>query len=187
MKIRNGFVSNSSSSSFILQIGDDIKSPQEVCFSMLKDREIDDKQFTDLDFKPRIAKKIIDKIKELEIDENVGYSFNSRNYDTYIYKIGNLIHVNTCNNIPWSVEQKSVRFEEVESRYNREFYQVDLNFIGKKCNYEEECKNSNCSGDSWIINGKKYCMNCDEKSIPKIEKQDYSSFKELKRLDKIED
>lgn len=93
MKIRNGFVSNSSSSSFIL---DNKYKTSEIAITMLEhlDRERDD--YNRLQNEIKKYKTLINNYPDLE-DINTFFPW-STNYDTYIFKHNNLIYINTCNN-----------------------------------------------------------------------------------------
>ena len=185
MKIRIGFVSNSSSSSFLLNINKDIPNTRFVCLSMLKDNEEDlgygeekeDTEKKSLEIEEKI-KSIAKLMDELELDPNIGYCFNSCNYDTYIFKRGNVIYVDTCNNTQWEISEQGFDhgdglYEDEENtddpkamRTGREFYHVDYNFIGKRMGYYQ-CKNKDCyGGDCWEIEGKTYCIRCKESKIP---------------------
>ena len=86
MKIRNGFVSNSSSSSFI--ITDDITV-----------KELSEKMIPIVDYKPQID-EVVERLENME-NPNKPVRFYSCNYHTYIYKHKDLILVETCNNEDW--------------------------------------------------------------------------------------
>jgi hypothetical protein len=87
MKIRNGFVSNSSSSSFCIQCSS-YKNVFELAQMMvlLRDWDNDDELFN--------------KIEEdkTRIDPNSNISFSTCNYNTFIVKIGEQYVVQTCHN-----------------------------------------------------------------------------------------
>jgi hypothetical protein len=105
MKIRNGFVSNSSSSSFIIS-EKEYESVFALAEEMIKDRNDDD----------WIESNTLDKLYELReygIDENSPISFMTCNYDTYIMKHKDKYLVATCNN-------HEFKCEEFSGGYNRE-------------------------------------------------------------------
>lgn len=102
MKIRNGFVSNSSSSSFLLKAN----STMEIFCRMLpllkKDYEFDDEAVSAWNkyHAPRIEKFL----KKYPKDFNGGIRIPfTCNFETYIYPVdGGESYIETCNNIDWS-------------------------------------------------------------------------------------
>jgi len=112
MKIRKSFVSNSSSSSFIIN-----KNSYESVFDLAKEmipaREWD----TD--------KELIKIIEEAEIkgmDPDTSVSFGSCNYETYIVKYKDYYLVSTCNNHRWEDHIESLGYfpDEVKDLVNWE-------------------------------------------------------------------
>ena len=135
MKIRNGFVSNSSSSSFIIsdknfasvrqltvyminkqiqeyadEIGDVLllkepNSPKEISWNERTQKEIS--------WSEKAIESRKEFIKRLEnIDEDHPISFPSCNYDTYIRKIGDCFLVATCNNTEWDLYDYSSKITD---------------------------------------------------------------------------
>jgi len=105
MKKRNGFVSNSSSSSFIIGHGE----IDTVATDMLNTLINDDSEWPRSDianeWKSNLSKALkMEKVK----NGSIGITFPSCNYDTYIVKEGNRIYVSTCNNTDWSEAQEGV-------------------------------------------------------------------------------
>lgn len=123
MKIRNGFVSNSSSSSFIIST-EHFKSVRELATYMIK-KQIE--EFDDDSEEWQDSYRI--RIKRLNnIEENQAVSFPSCNYDTYIRKVGNAFFVSTCNNTNWHLWNYSLNklpnetIEELKKMANDPFY-----------------------------------------------------------------
>ena len=125
MKIRNGFVSNSSSSSFILRFGDEnFPDTVSIAESMLKDKYADYGYDGYTGWQETAAKafKNIEKLKKAG-DPYIPIYFSSCNYNTYIIPLTTeYVLVETCNNTNWSVsDSDSVVHsgipEEVMKRY----------------------------------------------------------------------
>jgi len=107
MKIRNGFVSNSSSSSFILKFNERFPDTVSIAESMLKDKYADYSYDDPNDdwWKPSMnrAFKNVERLKK-EDDPYVPIYFTSCNYNTYIIPLTkNYCLIETCNNTHWIV------------------------------------------------------------------------------------
>jgi hypothetical protein len=103
MKIRSGFVSNSSSSSFIIR-KNIFPNNKTVALSMVDDYiETYKSDYDEDDWFINKFKMFKDSLNNIDDDCNI--MFNSTNYDTFITNLDdNYIHVATCNNIQWDVE-----------------------------------------------------------------------------------
>lgn len=98
MKKKIDFITNSSSSSFILPAS--IKDTKDVAKQMV---DIIFKEWKKFDNKPdeEYSKQIYDNIKKLNKDENIMIPF-SCNYETFIFRMEDgRIFVDTCNNHDW--------------------------------------------------------------------------------------
>jgi len=88
MKRRDGFVSNSSSSSFILGSH---KTVLQYAIDMVPYREWEN-----------IDCELIEQLRSLQDDptwnDNAPIMFNSCNYDTLIARLGDHVYISTCNN-----------------------------------------------------------------------------------------
>ena len=100
MKIRNGFVSNSSSSSFIIS---DKKFPtvRSLATYMIKQKIKESRFNREEDEYINYDKEYMNNLHN--VDENYPVSFPSCNYDTYIRKVGDCYLVATCNNTDWNL------------------------------------------------------------------------------------
>jgi hypothetical protein len=99
MKVRHGFVSNSSSTSFLLSKGG-FKNIFDLAEKMVMARQNEGHIDSEL------VKKIRVGMDEIYIDRNygdaAGIAFRTCNYDTFIVPVGNYYVVATCNNHGWS-------------------------------------------------------------------------------------
>jgi len=192
MKIRNGFVSNSSSSSFMIRLNDKYKNVLDIAEDMIKDRFDAWRNYDDRDEDHPLETLTYDNIKRLRKNGNVNIPifFKSTNYDTYIMKLtDNYVFVDTCNNIIWGASDHATYKipDEVREMYPdavSDYGEIDLN---AKRDFEyyhiengimayptKEYKSCNkCYDELWVINGVTYCLNCDWEIVSrglKIEK-----------------
>lgn len=129
MKIRTGFVSNSSSSSFIVMREAPFNSPAEVAYHMLVERKwLNDSQ---------MLEKLTARLRNGNITRLNNVCFRSINYDTYIYHYINLtepeIRIYTCNNTDWNFPP-GVCPDSEDNGYttsqDKEYVMVDTRVVG---------------------------------------------------------
>lgn len=100
MKIRTGFVSNSSSSSFVLETKNDHNTTWKVAQEMLRQREADG---WNEDGEGPTAEETIRRIEALNLPVNTPFTMHSYNYETFIFKCDDKILIDTCNNHRWDI------------------------------------------------------------------------------------
>lgn len=122
MKIRTGFVSNSSSTSFAVST-EDYPTVRDLAIKMMSIRnedwdEYDDEALAKMTLRHSQTgdEELFSQIKEIiespnrqelivvensKLDRDFPIAFKSTNYDTFLMKSGNLIFVSTCNNHDW--------------------------------------------------------------------------------------
>lgn len=141
MKIRNGFVSNSSSSSFIVGAN----STMEVFKMMLPVIKEDYMGYSDgiAGWEKFHAKRITKFLESQPDDFNGGIMIPfTCNYETYIFPaMSGRCYVETCNNHDW---EKYLRVEFVDDRYYRnidgvtKFVDVSTGKISTAKNYNDD-------------------------------------------------
>lgn len=110
MKIRNGFVSNSSSSSFVLKVKN--LTVKDIALMMIERRN-EDNYGGYIDWK---ADKLLERLRNISIDQNLPFTFHTCNYETFIKKLDDYIFIDTC--------------------HNHDFYNLVYNYKAKDINQE---------------------------------------------------
>lgn len=159
MKTREGFVSNSSSSSFILKVGEPFDTIKELAKYMIQKREWDSDAET---------------IKKLELcPDNKNVTFKSCNYDTFIAKIDDYFLIETCHNHYWDLDDFRCQTypKEFFDKYGDDsfyelphivdFHSVEHNVEGRVARWDSKNKFcEKCYNEYWIVGGKKICLTC---------------------------
>lgn len=153
MKIREGFVSNSSSASFICPVFP-FGSVFNLAREMLLIRNLDWNSFEPGDYTGELIK--LDQAVELGINNDTPVQFSTTNYDTYIRIVDGYLHVDTCNNINW---EPLYEFTADIQNYGEEgapsdikeyyFWYIKEGVVGKPVTDEEwrtHCKENNITG-----------------------------------------
>jgi len=175
MKVRNGFVSNSSSSSFI--IDGDKYTCADVAIDMISDWLEHQKEYDwiDSDEYEKLKKLYTDRLNNLE-DKNVGI-FIQDSDDVEIERVGNRIYVDASNHVEWNIESlwdeyKDDEYYETERHTKWYFPQVDNKYIeefasdkyaaryGKTWLYR--CENPKCDHPMRFLvkDNQVFCPNC---------------------------
>lgn len=179
MKIRNGFVSNSSSSSFIV-CNVTIATMDSQLTALF--RYIDDtqEQGNKLSDNFMILKNNYSDLYANFLNGKYGLTMHTVNYDTYITYDGSEVKAETCNNLNWENLNLTNMITESEDSdsYNKIYldnrrwlnYFIDLDYINNKNNihsadiypsFSVTCKN--CSYAHSIVFNEKLemlCSNC---------------------------
>ena len=165
MKIRNSFVANSSSTSFIVPIGGKVKNVFDLAKMMINLR-IEDYDEDKITPWPE-NKKLIKLIKESKKDKNTPVIFPTCNYDTLISKRDNDLVVNTSWNHDWSDVPKSFENEneiEVLNKSDEEFWHLGLNKMVKFLKDSHMCyqktNDYTCYGMLYQYKNKVICDKC---------------------------
>lgn len=178
MKIRNGLVSNSSTSSFIINgnirdISENMLNTVICDFSEWDSTDVTAGRRTSSVYK-KWKTNLKKGLKKKEIlNGTMGIAFPSCNYDTYIIMVDNKCYIKTANNHQWEIEAPNV--DDNEDEYNKienahkdkYFYDVRNGLIHSDTEYDSTglyCEI--CKGNPWAYvvdnNGNKICASCYE-------------------------
>lgn len=167
MKSRRGFVSNSSSSNFIIHNDNNII---ELAKDMIACRHY---------HAAETLNKFTELLKNNNTPINIPIMFSSINYETYLYPIGNDIYIDTCNNEDWSaaldIRDCQSRGEEDEDTSDSKpyFWDIERDLLVKMIGWYkrkdlgiEWCKT--CSTEPYYIfdNNTIMCPRCYSKKFP---------------------
>jgi len=204
MKTRKGFVSNSSSSSFVLKVAN-YGGIDDVAHHML-DIVIEDYSSWHEVPKKKDNETYVVWTNNLEMalrkrsikSGKIGIVIPSCNYDTYIIQKDNTIYVDTCNNHNWALgdfdyyDADPKRYPIVESLKNimdnGMFFDIQHNFIHSKEKYDLDCqKKETCPHCkdmifSYVVNqkGKKICGVCYKGDLGNTPEKEIEKLKDLK-------
>lgn len=195
MKVRKGFVSNSSSSSFIVEVDDKYRCSSDIAYGIMKDKE-DHYKFI-------LGEEVSERTKEsaITLKEMAKRKFNKRifvstpNYDTYVIPLTDkYIYIYTCNNMEIRVLEEGTihhdvpdELSDIDGMYSgnygegvmydmkkmkgKKFFLADVGVYGRFIRGTHHC--DSCYSYLWNIGGKKMCPICDAEEIrraAKIEK-----------------
>ena len=203
MKTRQGFVSNSSSSSFIITTSDsqDFKTIWDVMRNMIITRAERYAEYDTRDGKEErepSGEEIVRAIEALRLDPDTPMTMNSTNYNTYVFKRDGKICVDTCNNIPWEIDGDGIEYGggADEGGWETEhddidFFYIDYKIYGRETGYSEK-REVKCSCNGYfkitLQDGKIICPECDKGLLETLEIQPrrISTLGAVNRLSKIE-
>jgi len=183
MKRRSGFVSNSSSSSFIANIGA-FNSTLDIALAMIPFRDYENDQ------------KLIEKAKQLSgvFPSNTPITFSSTNYETYIYttnlESGEEVYViDTCNNHPFiEIEEFRDTPDELMEKMDKEelscrqtYYNIELDLSYQEIPYDGKKVSKNMCNKHFcyeviladgLDEGKAVCPICYKEKCSRKEKEE---------------
>lgn len=169
MKIRNGFVSNSSSSSFMIKVCDEIPTVQDLAkrFLQLKIKDASGRKAQVGKYIQK-QKNLIKCLKNMP-DKNTSIIIPTCNYDTYIVCEDDYFVINTCHNensnwedlqefrcYPEGKRQNEWR-EWEEYRFGHlNFFHLESGRIVEELDDYESCEK--CYNKLFLIDGELQCI-----------------------------
>lgn len=196
MKTRNGFVSNSSSSSFIVH--DSISNVSKAMLNLvISDWEQDRVESAeDKKVHAKWRRNLTNAFKKKEIiDGVIGITMPSTNYETYIIEKGNNCYVKTANNHNWeSVIDPCYNVVEEIDRTVDDYYFLNVrnNLIHSVEKYDKLKEDSKAKGKKcpvcnkdheiysfYVVDrkGNKICNGCYEGTVEEVSKEDKEFIK----------
>ena len=182
MKIRSGFVSNSSSSSFIVY--SNIKTVTKIMHDIIFDEDSNYEEPEEKKIRSELKKTIEKNIKKAlqrkdVINGKIGIVMPSCNYDTYILQEHKRCIINTSNNYQWPDSWMS-NGEDGFNFNGKFFYDVKRDMIRSHEVFIDDLnrKCPKCDNSMWSYvsdkNGNMLCSNCfqniGEKTLEKAKK-----------------
>ena len=180
MKTRQGFVSNSSSSSFIINRGDIKETALGMLNIIIEDFEDNDYTPTTKDGKKKereLHKKWMANLKialkNQDVKEGkIGITMPSCNYETYLLMKDGIIYIATSRNHQWDINERSVedsdRHEELYSVIrSSNYFNIRNKKIHSHMEYNDSIDKSKCPDcnryyGNYVItdNGDRLCASC---------------------------
>jgi len=204
MKRRSGFVSNSSSSSFIASLNS-FSSTLDIAIAMIPFRDYEDDQ------------KLIEKAKQLSgvSPPNIPITFSSTNYKTYIYTMNlengeEVYAIKTCNNHPFrevegfrdTSDELIEKMDSEELHCRQTYYNIELDLSYKEIPYDCQKISKNMCNKHFcyevilaggLNEGKTVCPICYKEKCSRKEKEenvlrsifDIINFNNLNEIDQL--
>jgi hypothetical protein len=192
MKIRNGFVSNSSSSSFMIQGGDIAETSMSMLRTIIADfKGFDPKKERDTKrYKIWMANlKTALKNKDVK-DGKIGITMPSCNYETYLILCQGYLYITTCNNHHWDIDDRNYEDSDNHEKIyglvrNCYFYNVRNKMIHSYEKYEDsnqsKCPNCTHYYGNYIIDkkGNRLCASCFKGKLGPTDEMKMEEFKKI--------
>lgn len=184
MKLRKGFVSNSSSAAFIIRASAECNTVSDLAKEMLLSRGWEN---------DNAVVAILKKHIQQGIDPDTPMAFSTTNYPTYIVPVMvdgvKYFAVNTCNNVDWylpgmlfqnlpgvweatGVSPEEAQYEEPDIKSTCFFLWIESGIIGKYPETNEGflgCPNKHWSPIWESQDGDLICSSCGAGAIPRSE------------------
>jgi hypothetical protein len=169
MKIRNGFVSNSSSSSFIINSGD-IKDIATLMVNVIvNDRTYKTDKKANKILKANLKKALLDKDV---LSGKIGITMQTCNYNTYIKFYNDKIYIKTSSNYVWDLDYRNLDVSKYGSEIDAAidhsyFYDLDsanIRSYGIGIDLDEDVIKCKCGFENYYIvkdlKNRRVCEGC---------------------------
>ena len=183
MKIRTGFVSNSSTASFVADLdiyGSVITLAKKMLKIIIEDEDglLQDKD--ELNYYKKLLKKL-KKAEKLGINPDTPVMFHSINFITFIVKKEDGYHVDTDNNTVWDdfMDGLGFGFGDPDATFDlydkHQFYILEYDLMGRFVRvYDENTPCKTKHHDSWyegveLPDGRLICLECEKRSYKEFQ------------------
>jgi DNA-directed RNA polymerase subunit RPC12/RpoP len=197
MKIRNGFVSNSSSSSFVVnKKKTNISSLLKILLQSYKDYLNEYDCIKKYDWAKEVNYNVDKALSKIDNQTHSAIMYKTPQYKTYIWEKDKYIFIDTCNNInlPDEIyENGATHRQNIKINWDQEEVEKIKEYIDEDCVYDKawkniifydlfndvyglrpgnDIKNNECCRKCWedliLISDELFCPHCNKKNIIKI-------------------
>lgn len=168
MKIRNGFVSNSSSSSFMIPNGDISYISNKMLKIIIEDRDYLTKKENKTEY-TKLSSNLKKALNRKDVKSGkIGVFIRSCNYDTFIVLNEDVLYVSTSNNYNFELGYRDEEYSNSDKIYDvinsKYYYDVHDKIIHSHSEYNESYQCNKCKLNYGMcftdLKGNMLCAEC---------------------------